>query len=296
VKKFIDIALWSTLAFLLIPSGLILASWNAIPGDPLYVVKTGLEKTLLTVTPSSVWQGSLQVKYTERRFEEAAQLLANNYANTDMSVDLASAGLTNLNNQVNETTQTIAKIQDPAQKAAIAKQYLKTLRTVSTKLSQQQNTTGGSAYPQAPTTQYQQTQQQGSQQQQPTVINQTIVYQTTVVQQTNQTGGTGTTGTTAPSAQTQTQAVGAQTTQQAAATSTTTTASPAIETQISQTQQTVNQNIEEMQQIANEGNGNGNGGNGGQNNGNNGNRNGGDGGEGNGNSGNNGNGNGQGND
>lgn len=59
-----------------IPSILIMISWNAIPGDTLYPVKTGLEGIALGVTINTPLAPKLTVKYTERRFTEANQLLS----------------------------------------------------------------------------------------------------------------------------------------------------------------------------------------------------------------------------
>ena len=61
-----------------IPSILILVSWNALPGERLYGVKTGLENVALGVTMRTPLASILSVKYTERRFDEANQLLSKN--------------------------------------------------------------------------------------------------------------------------------------------------------------------------------------------------------------------------
>ncbi len=58
-----------------VPSFLIIISWNAIPGDHLYGIKTGLEKVALGVTIKTPLASILSVKYTERRFSEANTLL-----------------------------------------------------------------------------------------------------------------------------------------------------------------------------------------------------------------------------
>lgn len=61
--------------FLLFPTGLILASWNAIPGDFLYGTKITLENVASTLTGDSRINRELQVGLAERRFQEADKLL-----------------------------------------------------------------------------------------------------------------------------------------------------------------------------------------------------------------------------
>ena len=51
-------------------------SWNALPGDMLYGIKTGLENVALGVTIRTPLASRLTVKYTERRFTEASRLLS----------------------------------------------------------------------------------------------------------------------------------------------------------------------------------------------------------------------------
>jgi len=62
-----------TLAFLLLaPAGLILASWNSLPGDSLYSTKRTLETIALAVlSPSYQTQTSLSTKLISRRLQEA---------------------------------------------------------------------------------------------------------------------------------------------------------------------------------------------------------------------------------
>lgn len=59
-----------------IPTFLIIISWNAIPGDRLYGVKTGLEDIALNLTIKTPLGTFLSVRYTERRFGEANTLLS----------------------------------------------------------------------------------------------------------------------------------------------------------------------------------------------------------------------------
>lgn len=131
MKKFLNILTWSLLAFFLVPSGLILASWNAVPGDSLYGVKVGLEKTLVSITPSLALQSSLQVNYTERRLAETQQLLADTYRPQE-----TIQSLYNLELQATQTQHAIESVSDPTQKTLLAEQYIDTLGRVASKLEQ----------------------------------------------------------------------------------------------------------------------------------------------------------------
>lgn len=58
-----------------IPVVLILLSWNALPGQKLYKVKTSLEDLVLVLTAKTPLASPLSVSFTERRFSEADKLL-----------------------------------------------------------------------------------------------------------------------------------------------------------------------------------------------------------------------------
>jgi hypothetical protein len=76
VKKFLNIFLTGFAAFFSIPTILILASWNAIPGESLYSIKTGLEDVVLTLTINTPLASAFSVNFTDRRYTEATKLLA----------------------------------------------------------------------------------------------------------------------------------------------------------------------------------------------------------------------------
>ncbi len=106
-----------------------LASWNALPGDQLYGTKLAFESTLLALTkPSLAASGTLSIKYTERRFSETKQLLADRH-----SVE----GLAYLNRQVEETKTIIADAPRSTTQQELARTYLVTLQNVSVQLEQQ---------------------------------------------------------------------------------------------------------------------------------------------------------------
>lgn len=132
MKIILDKILWSALLLLFGPTVMIVASWNALPGDNLYGVKLVLERTALAVaSPSYATSGTLRIKYTERRFAEAKQLLA-----SKQSIQ----GLPYLEQQIAETRKAIESAPNKEAQVALAKQYITTLSTVSTELEAQKQT------------------------------------------------------------------------------------------------------------------------------------------------------------
>ncbi len=75
MKKFLSALLTGFALFFSIPTVLVLASWNAIPGDRLYSVKSSLEDVALALTANTRIATSFSVNFTDRRFDEAAILL-----------------------------------------------------------------------------------------------------------------------------------------------------------------------------------------------------------------------------
>lgn len=129
MRKILDYFSWGFLLVFLIPSVLIVASWNALPGDRAYGVKLALESTLLFVArPSYAADGALNVKYTERRFSETKRLLADR-----QSVE----GLPYLERQVAATKAVIDRAPSVQAKRELAKVYLATLKDVAGQLEQQ---------------------------------------------------------------------------------------------------------------------------------------------------------------
>ncbi len=123
---------WIALALLSVPSILVVASWKSLPGDRMFGVKLALENSLLKVmSPSSDIAGRLQIKYTETRFAETKQLLADRRS---------SLGLPYLNNQVVSAKETIVHVPDRKKQIAFAREYVVTLRGVSNQLEEQKQT------------------------------------------------------------------------------------------------------------------------------------------------------------
>jgi len=122
VRKVWNIIVWFILLVLLAPSGLILASQNAVPGDTMYPVKRSLEKVLLAVIPSPFYQVKVKIKYTERRLKEVKILAGKGLADENTSISLASLG-----EQVESTSDTIKKVSNDQKQKELAESYLETL-------------------------------------------------------------------------------------------------------------------------------------------------------------------------
>lgn len=75
MKKFLSALFTGFALFFSIPTILILASWNAIPGDTLYSVKSSLEDVALALTANTPVATAFSVNFTDRRFTEAVKLL-----------------------------------------------------------------------------------------------------------------------------------------------------------------------------------------------------------------------------
>ncbi|AKM81565.1 MAG: Tetratricopeptide TPR_1 repeat-containing protein [Candidatus Pacebacteria bacterium GW2011_GWF2_38_9] len=129
MKKSLDIFIWAILLFLITPSGMALASWNAVPGDYTYSWKLSLEKVLLLfLSPSNKLQSSTQVRIAERRYSEFEQVLDSEYA---------IESLNNLNKQLETTSSDIQKISQTDSRDEVTDQYIVSLKKMSAALSEQ---------------------------------------------------------------------------------------------------------------------------------------------------------------
>jgi hypothetical protein len=91
MKQFINRALTAFAIIFAIPSFLILISWNALPGDTLYGVKTSLEDVALALTIKTPLASIFSVNFTQRRFNEANRLLAKSGSTLGYSLLVAEA-------------------------------------------------------------------------------------------------------------------------------------------------------------------------------------------------------------
>lgn len=131
MKKSIDIFVWAILLFLITPSGMVLASWNAVPGDYTYSWKLSLEKVLLWVlSPSDTLQSTTQVKIAERRFGEVEQVIGSEYT---------VESLENLNQQLDTTTSNVLEISKDEARSEVTDKYIASLKEMSNSLSEQKS-------------------------------------------------------------------------------------------------------------------------------------------------------------
>lgn len=152
IRRFFRIASWVILFTFAGPTVLIMASWNAVPGGQMYPVKRGLENVLLAIVgPSRAAKGNIQIQYTKRRLSEVQTLIASDQSGQNTAN--ANAGLSNLREQVNDTTQTIKQVESPEQQRALAQQYLVTLRETQKSLAQERQKISGEVATPPPGTQ-----------------------------------------------------------------------------------------------------------------------------------------------
>lgn len=107
------------------PSGMALASWNAVPGDATYSWKTSLETVLLAALPSDKLKSATNSKLTERRMGEVSKVLSGTHARE---------GLDNLSAQVLTTKESLRKINNAQDRAVAVALYIQTLNEVNSQL------------------------------------------------------------------------------------------------------------------------------------------------------------------
>lgn len=251
MRHFFDSFLWIAIVVLFIPSYMIIASWNSLPGQGLYGTKLALERLALgIVSPSYAAESSLQLAYTEKRFAEAKTLF-----NDKHSVQ----GLSYLSNQVKATRDTIHKAPNKKTQAELAHLYVQKLTEVSAELETQKvaltspsSSKTVAVLPPKARPQY----LQNTQGQQTTPIVPQSVQQTTMTK-TNTTTSSKTTTTTVFKQQTSSSVSQPIPTQTVIAQVFTTTTDIQPENmmaalQISQTQETIQQTINELQTVTQE--------------------------------------------
>ncbi len=103
MKSFVDSLLTAFAIVFIIPTTLILISWNAIPGDRLYGLKRGLESVALALTKNTPIASAFSLEFTDRRFSEANILL---------SKKGSTLGYTYLVNEASQTKDIIVDKKD----------------------------------------------------------------------------------------------------------------------------------------------------------------------------------------
>ena len=132
LRQTINILTLALTGILLIPAGLILASWKAIPGDSLYSTKRTLEKAaLILLSPNYHAHTSLQTNLITRRLEEA-----------DVSIDkhTSSAGLQELKRQLQQAHAQVEAAPNPQTKQQATRKLVQTLNTTNRKLELKKQT------------------------------------------------------------------------------------------------------------------------------------------------------------
>jgi prephenate dehydrogenase len=76
VRKFLDRLITGLAIAFVIPTALILISWNAIPGGRFYPIKAEMEDITLALTANTRFASTFSLEFTNRRFNEATLLLA----------------------------------------------------------------------------------------------------------------------------------------------------------------------------------------------------------------------------
>jgi len=130
-KFFLEKVFWWSVTLLAAPTTLILVSWNAVPGDSTYKIKTGLEQVILGATPSSNLKSSLQTKYTKKRFDEVQKVLDTSHA---------SESLNNFNDQLVASENSVKEIKDVEEKKNQTQKLISTLENISQEIEQKEQT------------------------------------------------------------------------------------------------------------------------------------------------------------
>lgn len=129
MNKRLNIFLWVLFFSLMAPSGMALASWNAVPGDATYSWKIGMENVLLAVLPSNKLKSSTNSKLTERRLGEVTKVLSGSHA---------QEGLHNLSAQIITTKESLNKINNAKDRGEAVALYIQTLNQVNSQLETEQ--------------------------------------------------------------------------------------------------------------------------------------------------------------
>jgi hypothetical protein len=116
VRKFLGRLITGLAIAFAIPTTLILISWNTIPGDRFYPIKTEMEDITLALTANTRLASAFSLEFTDRRFNEATLLLAKEGSTIGYELLVAEARQTQaivLNKQdVKNGAQLIEKIEE----------------------------------------------------------------------------------------------------------------------------------------------------------------------------------------
>lgn len=119
-----NLTLYAVMGLLITPTVAIMASWNALPGEPLYKTKRNLERlAALIISPSYNASVDLELKLIDRRLDENVRVLA---------AGQSTAGLVELRSQIysakatvaDNTTTDVEKIEALKEKLTTTKEVL----------------------------------------------------------------------------------------------------------------------------------------------------------------------------
>lgn len=144
IKTLLTGFIFGLILILFVPATLILASWNAVPGDSVYSVKVGLEKAILGITPSDNLKTTLEIKYTERRFSEVEKIISTNTSKQDKNLN---ESLVNLTNQAIASKNSLQKIQNSNEKIAQTENLISTLESISSKIEEKKQASNTTSVP-----------------------------------------------------------------------------------------------------------------------------------------------------
>ena len=153
MAKLLSLLLLVAMFVLLIPTGLVLASQNAVPGDATYPIKRKLEDVIIavfSVHPST--RAYFRVDFSQRRFKESAALF------TKGDNTRAVETLRELISQTDIATSEIINLQNQQQKKELANKMLEELKDrrkklvdIQSQVSQQPSSTRTETVPATPT-------------------------------------------------------------------------------------------------------------------------------------------------
>lgn len=123
-----DNLIWVVVFLFLVPSSLVVASWNSLPGSRLYRVKLVAEDSLVALAFSKSAKSELEVSYADKRLSDATQLLS----------ETGSAdGLEYFRSQIQDAKNALAQAPDGEVKEELRVRYITALQNASRQLDQQ---------------------------------------------------------------------------------------------------------------------------------------------------------------
>lgn len=123
-----DNLIWVVVFLFLIPSSLVVASWNSLPGSHLYRVKLFAEDAIVVLALSKEAKSELHVAYADRRLADATQMLVQSES---------ADGLEYFRKQMEDAKLALAQAPDGSSKEELRTKYLAALQNASHQLEQQ---------------------------------------------------------------------------------------------------------------------------------------------------------------